>query len=77
MNTLKTGKLWIALMLAGLLSLSVMACTTQPTQPYNPFTSGTGYAELTGYTDGFMPGNTYEFELTIRNDTEEPWQGNY
>ena len=77
MNTLKTGKLWIALILAGLLSISVMACATQPTQPFNPFTLGIGYAELTGYTDGLLPGNTYEFELTIRNDTEEPWQGKY
>ena len=79
MNSLRIRKLWIALMLAGLLSLSVMACSAQPqpAKPYNPFTFGIGYVELTGYTDGFMPGNTYEFELTIRNDTEEPWQGKY
>ena len=79
MNTLKIKYLWIALMLAGLLSLSVMACATQPqpAKPYNPFTLGIGYAELTGYTDGFMPGNTYDFEMTIRNDTEETWQGKY
>jgi hypothetical protein len=37
----------------------------------------TSYAELTGYTDGFIPGNTYEFELLIRNDTGESWQGRY
>jgi hypothetical protein len=37
----------------------------------------TSYAELTGYTDGFMPGNTYEFELSIHNAAREPWQGDY
>jgi len=77
MNSLRIRKLWIALILTGLLALSFMACTKEPVKPYNPFTLGIGYAELTGYTDGFMPGNTYEFELTIRNDTEEPWQGKY
>jgi len=53
MNTLKIKNLWIALILAGLLSISVMACAAQPTQPYNPFTLGMGCAELTGY---LMPG---------------------
>ena len=77
MNTLRTRKLWIPLILTGLLALSFMACAKEPVKPYNPFTLGVGYAELTGYTDGFMPGNTYEFELTIRTDIEEPWQGNY
>ena len=77
MNTLNIKLLWIALMVAGLLSLPFIACATQPAKPYNPFTLGIGYAELTGFTDGFMPGNTYEFELTIRNDTEEPWRSKY
>ena len=77
MNTLRTGKLWIALMLTVLLALLFVACTKEPVKPYNPFKLDIGYAELTGYTDGFMPGNTYEFDLTIRNDTEEAWQGKY
>jgi len=77
MNTLRTRKLWIALMLTVLLALLFVACTKEPVKPYNPFKLDIGYAELTGYTDGFMPGNTYEFDLTIRNDTEEAWQGKY
>jgi len=67
----------IAIALVALLSSVVIACTETPTEPYDPFSFRSSYAELKGYSDGIMPGNTYEFDLTIRNDTEEQWQGQY
>ena len=67
----------VAIALVALLSSVIIACTEALVEPYDPFSVRLSYAELKGYTDGFMPGNTYEFDLTIRNDTEEQWQGQY
>ena len=67
----------IAIVLVALQSFIFIACTETSTEPYDPFSFHSGYAEFEGYSDGFMPGNTYEFDLTIRNDTEEEWQGQY
>ena len=74
---LRTKSIWIMLAIAGTLSLSAIACSAELAEPHDPFTMRTNYAELTGYTDGFMLGNTYEFELSIRNDASGPWQGRY
>jgi len=41
-----------------------------------PFTVSGSYFELTGNNAIYAPNATYDFNLTIRNDTEEEWKGN-
>jgi len=74
----------LALML--FLSAVVLSCNEVPDNSetdktsgelHDPFSVSMSFVVLQGYTEGFAPGNTYEFELTIRNDTEEQWQSQY
>jgi hypothetical protein len=70
--------LWAVLILiVGVAGTVAVACSTAPSEPCNPFTVNWRYAELSGFTDGLMPGNTYEFTMSLTNDTDERWQSSY
>jgi hypothetical protein len=58
------------------------ATRTLLAQTREPFTarreSGDGaIVDWTGYTEGYKPGAEEEFNITIRNETEETWQGRF
>ena len=62
-----------------IMSLSFAACnTSENSTPAAslPFTVSGSYFELSGNNAIYAPNSTYDFNLTIRNDTEEEWKGN-
>jgi hypothetical protein len=58
------------------------ATQTPLTQTREPFTARRESADGAivdwgGYTEGYKPGGEEEFNITIRNETEETWQGRF
>jgi hypothetical protein len=43
----------------------------------DPFINSMGYFTLKGYTSGYTPGKSYNFELTLNNKTKEAWQSKF
>jgi len=61
-----------------IIACSLLACDTGNnilTAPL-PFTVSGGHFELRGNSTGYTPGGTYDFKLSIRNNTDEDWKGN-
>jgi hypothetical protein len=75
----KFMNLGVIAVLLGILIFGTLACTQGGKSPVlsDPFTNSMGYFTLEGYSRGFVPGQTYEFKLSLKNDTKEQWQGRY
>lgn len=69
----------LVLLSLGVLSLGMPACDAVNTKntPHDPFSLRTSYMELAGYTEGFAPGGTYDFNFTLRNRENTTWQDEY
>ena len=79
-NKRKLTSFWvISILLVTLITTSLTACGTGKnatlTSPL-PFTVSGNYFELRGYSNGYSPGGTYDFQLAVRNDTDEEWKSN-
>jgi len=62
-----------------ILSLGLVACNTGEDSTLAsslPFTVSGSYFKLSGNNVIYAPSTTYDFNLTIYNDTEEEWKGN-
>jgi inhibitor of cysteine peptidase len=66
-----------------IMSLGLLACNTGENSnldnslPFTvTFTVSGSYVELSGNNAIYAPKGTYDFNLSIRNDTEEEWKGN-
>ncbi len=69
----------LAVLLLGIVSVNALACDSKNEKgtPHDPFSLSTGYMELDGYSDGFAPGGTYDFNLALRNRENATWQDEY
>ena len=75
----KMKKVIILVCALTLMSISFLACNSgensTPTVSF-PFTVSGNYFELSGDNAIFAPNGTYDFDLIIRNNTDEEWKGN-
>jgi len=72
-------KLIILVFTLTMMSNSFVACNSgensRPTASF-PFMVSGSYFELSGENAIYAPNGTYDFNLIIRNDTDEEWKGN-
>ncbi len=65
MLTKSTGL--IAVLVLAALPVITISCTSQPeVEPYNYFKASSNYAEISGYSAGFMPGDSATFYNRIK-----------
>ena len=71
-------KLLILTMILAMLSLVASGCISQrELEPRNPFRSSSEYAEISGYSAGYMPGDSATFDITIKNPSEQDVNGEF
>ena len=76
----KLTSLWvISILLITLITISLTACGTGKnatlTRPLT-FTVSRNYFEHRGYSNGYSPGESYDFQLVVCNDTDKEWKIN-
>jgi hypothetical protein len=59
------------------ISASSYAPVSAKTTPHDPFSLDVSYMHLEGYTEGLMPGETYEYKITLRNTEKTEWHNRY
>lgn len=62
-----------------ILSLFGFGCRQNPASSglSDPFTNSMSFFTLKGYADGYVPGQKYNFDLTLNNQTPEKCQSKY
>jgi inhibitor of cysteine peptidase len=71
----------ISLLVVGILTVIALAPWASDNNELNvttcsgPFSLNGDAFELSGYSEGLIPNRTYDFNLSVRNDTDDAWKG--
>ena len=77
-KSLKSALLLTVLVVLATMPTITLSCTSQPAiEPYNFFKASSNYAEISGYSAGYMPGDNATFTIGLKNPTEQKVQGEF
>ncbi|MFX0202335.1 MAG: hypothetical protein ACFFCW_40025, partial [Candidatus Hodarchaeota archaeon] len=66
------------LVLLAIVPINALSCTARPEiEPYNPFRASSSYVEISGYSAGYMPGDSATFTIALKNPTEQTVHGEF
>jgi len=72
------ARLFTVLVLVATVTIITLSCASQPKiEPYNPFKASSSYAEISGYSAGYMPGDGATFTIGLKNPTEQTIKGEF